>query len=249
MNSGGCNTESKTPVWTTLAELNGVRDELRTPRLGLRKFNDDDTDRAHMLSLLEDPNVTSHLYYSHPQTITQDWSDQQLLVSVQDHATLAAEYGIFLKTSSNPHGNSAEPEGEFVGLCGSYASKRGWREIAYGIKQQHRGKGYASEAIQELVREYWSLPRSSTRSQSVWPRSLDDESIQGYETKQEEQLCACPSAANPASMRVLQKAGFVPHGLPFLDERETEEGDGRKTVVERQYFRLMRPGTETSTEN
>jgi RimJ/RimL family protein N-acetyltransferase len=76
----------------------------------------------------------------------------------------------------------------------------GTAEIGYSVLPQFQGRGYATEMVGALVR--WALRQpgvARVEAETEW--------------------------ANPASVRVLRKAGFVPAGTP------TEEGGARFEFV------------------
>ena len=60
-------------------------------------------------------------------------------------------------------------------------------EIGYGIREEHQGRGYATEAVEAAV---------------LW--ALRDPRVSAVEAEAEE--------SNLASIRVLEKCGFVPNG-------------------------------------
>lgn len=72
-----------------------------------------------------------------------------------------------------------EAHGELVGTIGSYVME-GDREVTYWIGRSHWGRGYATAALTLLLEKI--------RERPLWARAVDD---------------------NAASLRVLEKAGFV----------------------------------------
>ena len=78
-----------------------------------------------------------------------------------------------------------EEVGRIVGVAG-FHEERGDPAIGYWIARQHQGNGYATEAVQALVKLARTLGYSRVRADHF--------------------------ADNPASGRVLRKAGFLPTG-------------------------------------
>ncbi|MEU6248839.1 GNAT family N-acetyltransferase [Glycomyces sp. NPDC047010] len=79
--------------------------------------------------------------------------------------------------------------GLVVGALGLFwPPKAGAVELGYGIAPSRRGRGYAPEAVRALVAQAFKAPEVRLVFATVEP-------------------------ANPASVRVLQKAGFTPAGV------------------------------------
>ena len=80
-------------------------------------------------------------------------------------------------------------DGAHIGdLCFKGSDGSGAVEIGYGIDEAYQGKGYATEAVTAVVR---------------WAAAQKD--VKRVEAEAEE--------TNAASLRVLEKAGFVPNGI------------------------------------
>jgi len=78
--------------------------------------------------------------------------------------------------------------GELVGDCSLFfAEEHGSWELAYGFRRDRWGRGYATEAARACVRH-------------------------GFETMGLDRIVADVDPANPASVRVLEKCGFVHAG-------------------------------------
>lgn len=79
--------------------------------------------------------------------------------------------------------------GMMVGsLCFKGLDENGVTEIGYGIEEEYQGKGYATEAVSAVVR--WAAAQPG---------------VNVIEAEAE--------ADNAPSLRVLEKAGFVPNGI------------------------------------
>ena len=80
-------------------------------------------------------------------------------------------------------------DGTHIGdLCFKGLREDGIAEIGYGILEEHRGQGYATEAVRAACR--WAFLHPDVTS-----------------------LEAETDAGNAASQRVLQKCGFLPNGI------------------------------------
>lgn len=95
------------------------------------------------------------------------------------------------------YGVSTAEEGERAVLVGSAGFKgppaAGTVEIGYAVLPQYHGKGYATEMVRSLVG--WALRHAEVN-----------------------QIVAETDGANPASVRVLEKAGFVGTGAASVPE-------------------------------
>ena len=105
-----------------------------------------------------------------------------------------------------------------MGLGGVFktTSMLGWPEVGYMLKREHWGQGYGTEFLKAFAASWWSLPRSEVETDadelSVEP-PVDGERVP-------EMLCAIVASHNPASLRVMEKAGFKKF-------REWKEADSR----------------------
>ena len=73
--------------------------------------------------------------------------------------------------------------------------RAGAAEIGYAVLPQYRGRGYATELVEGLVR--WALGQPGV-----------------------DRIEAETEGSNPASVRVLEKAGLVPEGARFVRSRK-----------------------------
>jgi RimJ/RimL family protein N-acetyltransferase len=115
---------------------------------------------------------------------------------IADHSLYGTEWVDFIASTS---------EGDDVGWIAHYtaAPNFGWVEIGVAVSPEHRGRGYASEAVMVLT-DYLFLSRDLIRVQAVADKS------------------------NVASLRVFEKAGFVREGIlrKSLWNRDGTWGDG-----------------------
>ena len=81
-----------------------------------------------------------------------------------------------------------QPDGTHIGdLCFKGLGENGAAEIGYGLLEEYRGRGYATEAVQAACR--WAFGHAALK-----------------------RLEAETEAGNAASQRVLAKCGFRPNG-------------------------------------
>jgi RimJ/RimL family protein N-acetyltransferase len=89
-------------------------------------------------------------------------------------------------------GITLKPQGSYIGGCGVHLRENGEFELGYWIGKPYWGNGYATEAARAVMKAAFAEPNLET-------------------------LTAAWFFDNPASGRVLEKLGFVPHGR---EERE-----------------------------
>lgn len=157
--------------------------------------------------LLTDPRVRRRIEHADPLTIEaeREWIENQgerdgftFLIcrtpetdaaevpgSVADDEPLADTDAADL----DPLGLGVADEPERVGTIGLAPTNDVWgtAEVGYAIAPEHWGKGYCTEALKLLCRY-------------------------AFDERRLEKLCALTLATNPASARVLKKAGFEKEG-------------------------------------
>jgi [ribosomal protein S5]-alanine N-acetyltransferase len=111
---------------------------LETPRLTLQPFKLEDLDR--LAELHADPEVNR--FYKVQGAWPKELINEYLTGFITDHQTLGySKFKVTLK------------DGTFIGRAGfSLWEETGETELGYSFKREHWGKGYATEASQELVR-------------------------------------------------------------------------------------------------
>ena len=124
--------------------------------------------------------------------------------------------------------------GEFLGSTGVWSPSRwfGWPEIAYSVKIEAWGKGYATEAVNALVGAWWGMPRREVEGLEVDGRSV----VAGEENG--EVLTAMVEADNAASRRVMEKCGWI----QFREWTNVDDRSGREgTEVPLVGYRISKP--------
>ncbi|MBP5718386.1 MAG: GNAT family N-acetyltransferase [Abditibacteriota bacterium] len=138
-------------------------------------------------NLLETPRLKIH--------IASDEEIRSLIAAQRDDALKAAYTEMFKGSAEHPDARKwyapwiiELKDGTHVGeLCFMGPPSGGAVEIGYGISEEYRNRGYASEAVKAL---------------SAW--ALDRPGVAAVEAETE--------PGNRASQRVLAKAGFIPTG-------------------------------------
>ena len=127
--------------------------------------------------------------------IASDEEIRFLIAAQRDDALKAAYTEMFKGCAEHPHERKwyapwmiELKEGTHVGeLCFMGPPSGGAVEIGYGISEEYRGRGYASEAVKTV---------------SAW--ALDKPEVAAVEAETDPE--------NRASQKVLAKAGFLPTG-------------------------------------
>ena len=138
-------------------------------------------------NLLETPRLKIH--------IASDEEIRFLIAAQRDDALKAAYTEMFKGCAEHPHERKwyapwmiELKEGTHVGeLCFMGPPSGGAVEIGYGISEEYRNRGYASEAVKAV---------------SAW--ALDKPGVAAVEAETDPE--------NKASQRVLEKCGFAPNG-------------------------------------
>ncbi|CAI6087331.1 GNAT family N-acetyltransferase [Cohnella sp. JJ-181] len=154
----------------------------------LREYRIEDLDKLHEISW--QPEIYQYLPgWNVAKAIREDWlrnyeipENNQFISRVNEDQkveSLRLRMGIILKTS-----------GEFIGWCCSGIKDElpePNREMMYGISKDHRSKGYATQALQEIVKFF-------------------------FENTEVEQLNAIALLDNNPSNRVIEKSNFELRG-------------------------------------
>lgn len=96
--------------------------------------------------------------------------------------------------------------GEFIGHVESHnrEGRLGWPELAYQLKKEHWGHGYATEFAQAFLAFWWSLPRSEVEL-TVEKATVIEDPETGLA---KECIVAMTIEENKASRNVMQKSGL-----------------------------------------
>ncbi|KAI0126939.1 GNAT domain-containing protein [Xylariales sp. AK1849] len=184
-------------VRTTLPVLpiaSGV--PIRTPRLIMRPLTQDDLPAYHSMR-----TQIECMHFTQVGRIDRDLAETQEKLNLYLPPNNAQKYNFAVCLAAT---------GEFVAAAGVHAMNPalGWPEVGYMFKQEHWGKGYATEFLKAFLEAWWKLPRQSVELE------VDALSVTGAGGESEgvdevpEQLYAAVDATNSRSLRVMEKAGF-----------------------------------------
>jgi [ribosomal protein S5]-alanine N-acetyltransferase len=166
---------------------------LETPRLTLQRFTLEDLDL--IAELHADPEVNR--FYKVQGAWPRELVSEYLTGFINDQQTLGySKFKVTLK------------DGTFIGRAGfSLWKETGETELGYSFRREQWGKGYATEAVRELVR--WI-----------------------FETTDLDHIIAFAAVENIGSRKILEKIGMsftdirpvntVPHAFYKLARAETE---------------------------
>jgi RimJ/RimL family protein N-acetyltransferase len=97
--------------------------------------------------------------------------------------------------------------GAIIGTVGSHLAEP--PTIGYMLRSEAWGKGYATEALKGCLQEYWKLPRKEIELQSSM---FENKLINGASAPAKEVLLAEIELENVASVKVIEKCGFIATG-------------------------------------
>ncbi|GAA1221800.1 GNAT family N-acetyltransferase [Prauserella alba] len=119
---------------------------LRTPRLVLRTFEQEDLDALHAIRSREDVN---RYLYDHP--LSRDETAVKLATRIERYSTLAEPGDALLLAVAlrRPDGEAGEVIGD-VNLHWQHGDHR-QAEVGYVLHPDHAGRGFATEATRPLV--------------------------------------------------------------------------------------------------
>ncbi|KAI0377673.1 acyl-CoA N-acyltransferase [Hypomontagnella monticulosa] len=165
------------------------RKPIRTERLILRPFSEDDLDGLYALrSQAEVMNFTS------VGRIDADKEETRAFIARFLPPNDSGTYNVVVCLAST---------GEIVGTGGMHRTNQtfGWPEIGYLFKREHWGQGYATEFLKGFVDHWWTLPRTEVELE------VDAQSVNGSGIVPD-MLTAVIEDHNLSSRRVLEKLGF-----------------------------------------
>ncbi|KAI1383882.1 acyl-CoA N-acyltransferase [Hypoxylon trugodes] len=209
----------KTTLPTRPFPPNAEREHIRTERLIIRPFTEDDLDGIY--SLRTQPEV---MIFTMVGRIDADKEATRAYLSRFLPPNDLKTYNNVICLAST---------GELIGCGGAPSDSTngwptfGWPEIGYIFKLEHWGKGYATEFLRAWLDQWWSLPRSEVEVK------VDAQSVDGS-GEVPEMVMAVIEAHNKSSRRVLEKAGFQ----EFRRWVDTEEKNGIPEDVDHIGFAL-----------
>ncbi|OTB02998.1 hypothetical protein M426DRAFT_322228 [Hypoxylon sp. CI-4A] len=198
-------TKVKTRLPTRPFPANAERKPIRTERLIISPFSEDDLDGLHSLRTQpEVMDVTAQARIDADKEETRVFRDRFL--PPHDIET----YNTVIRLAST---------GEFIGLGGLVREQSVWPEVGYIFKREYWGQGYATEFLTAWVNQWWTLPRSDAEVE------VDESTVDGS-GQSPELLVAFINETNLGSRGVLEKVGFREFNRWTLpDHREGRSGD------------------------
>jgi RimJ/RimL family protein N-acetyltransferase len=112
--------------------------------------------------------------------------------------------------------------GTIIGLVGSHVAKP--PTLGYMLRKEFWTQGYATEAVQGWLKEYWKLPR---REIDMQDSMLEESQLHWHGDTTREALFACIESGNTGSIKVVQKCGFKPAGF----EERVEDFRGPAVLI------------------
>jgi RimJ/RimL family protein N-acetyltransferase len=186
----------KIRVRTTLPALppRAEREPIRTARLVLRPFAQDDLEGLH--ALRAQPEVMIFTGQGRPDV---DLAETQTRMDRFLPPHDAANFNCVVCLAAT---------GELVGVGGVHRldSPGGWPEVGYMFKHEHWGKGYGTEFMRAFLDAWWSLPREDAEIE-VDPASLEGRA-RAQDGQAPEILTAIVEANNRGSLHIVDKLSF-----------------------------------------
>ncbi|CAM1510149.1 Fc.00g004840.m01.CDS01 [Cosmosporella sp. VM-42] len=170
---------------------NHERPIVRTERLILRPFKDDDLETIH--ALRSQPEVMIWTTQGKPdadiEATKKNFSNQ-----LPPHDIERLNCAICLAET-----------GECIGMGGSHIrdGELGWPVLGYMLRKEAWGKGYATEFVKGFLDIWWALPREKAEVK------VDKSTVRGDGDIEEELFTAVTLNDNHGSNNVMRKSGFV----------------------------------------
>ncbi|KAI1657674.1 acyl-CoA N-acyltransferase [Daldinia decipiens] len=169
---------------------NAERKPIRTERLVIRPFTEEDLDAIY--AIRTQPEV---MHFSAVGQIdaSKDETRTSYLACYLPPNDIRNYHNVLCLAST----------GELIGMGGMPKTDLlfGWPEVGYMLKKEYWGQGYATEFLRAFVDHWWTLPRSEAEIE-VAAESVDRSG------EVPEMLSAIADDENLASKHVLEKAGF-----------------------------------------
>jgi len=189
-----------------------------TARLLLRPFTVEDVAEFHVLRTQPEVMITTSVgKVDEDHAATRAWMDRYL------HPNDSKTFIFAVEQLHTP--------GVIVGSVGSHLDEP--PTLGYMLRKEFWSYGYATEAVQGWLKEYWKLPRRELEMQDTMPEHAQ---LHWQGDAAREAIIACIESGNTGSTKVIQKCGFTPTGF------EEHVGDFRGPAVVIHYY-LERPGT------
>ncbi|KAJ9132004.1 hypothetical protein NKR23_g11479 [Pleurostoma richardsiae] len=194
-------SEATSPDWvvvkTTLPTVplpsNADRSTLTTERLIIRPLNQDDLEPLYVLATQEPVMRWTAL-----GRVDADRTETQARLDrfTPPNDTITHNCAICLRES-----------GDLIGIGGvhKFTGDHGWPEMGYMLRQEHWGKGLATEFVRAFLRAWDALPRSEVELKVS--RKAAGENVKEGDVV-EERLVAITAGTNAKSQKILDKCGL-----------------------------------------
>ena len=188
-----------------------------TARLLLRPFTVEDVAEFHVLRTQPEVMITTSVgKVDEDHAATRAWMDRYL------HPNDSKTFIFAVEQLHTP--------GVIVGSVGSHLDEP--PTLGYMLRKEFWSYGYATEAVQGWLKEYWKLPRRELEMQDTM---LEHTQLRWQGDATREAIFACIESGNTGSINVIQKCGFTPSGL----EEHVEDFRGPAVLF---HYYLERPG-------
>ncbi|KAK7420170.1 hypothetical protein QQZ08_010526 [Neonectria magnoliae] len=182
----------KTTLPTFPLPPNEQRQVIRTERLILRPFKDDDNDAEGLHALRAQPEVMAWSVQGRPDKDVAE-TRENLALQVAPEDVEHYNWAICLASTGEMLG---------IGGNGTWEGEQGWPVVGYMLRKEAWGKGYATEFLKGFLAAWWALPRDEVELR------VDKNTVRGEGEVKDEFIGAVTLDDNVASHRVLFKAGF-----------------------------------------
>lgn len=182
----------KTTLPTFPFPPNDQRQIIKTERLVLRPFNNDQNDLEGLHALRAQPEVMTWSIQGRPD---KDLEETSINLARQVSPVEIQRYNWAICLAST---------GEIIGIggCGTFNGELGWPVLGYMLRKETWGKGYATEFLKAFTKAWWALPREEVELK------VDKNTVRGSGDVKDECIAAITLDSNMASHGVLRKSGF-----------------------------------------
>lgn len=189
---------------------------VKTARLLLRPMTADDVAEFHLLRTQPEVMIyTASGKVDEDHTATRAWIDRHV------HPNDSKTFVFAIEQLSEP--------GIIVGIVGSHVAEP--PTLGYMLRKEFWSLGYATEAVQGWLKEYWKLPRRELEMQDTMPEHAQ---LHWQGDAMREAVFAYIESGNAGSIKVLQKCGFKASGF----EEKVEDFRGPAVLI---HYYLERP--------
>ncbi|KAF7543834.1 hypothetical protein G7Z17_g10430 [Cylindrodendrum hubeiense] len=171
---------------------NEQRQVIKSERLILRPFTNDDNDLKGLHALRAQPEVMTWSIQGRPD---KDLDETRTKFALQVSPMDTERYNLAICLAST---------GEMIGIggCGMWNGELGWPVLGYMLLKESWGKGYATEFLKAFLEAWWALPHEEVEIK------VDKNTVRGDGEIKDGCITAVTLDSNNASHGVLRKSGF-----------------------------------------